>query len=160
MQTRQFLSGTHGDAESVCAVWRQSTQLLLGKYENEQHIDTFEQLSRAAQAIGVTITCNGVFPERNTENAHLVETAAHECLTNLVRHANGTRLEVIGSKTTLGWEIRYMNDGNVPHGPIVEGSGLTTLRAQIENVGGTMGIAYVPRFQLTLILPHERQAFT
>ena len=106
LQTRQFLSGTHGDAESVCAVWRQSTQLLLGKYENEQHIDTFEQLSRAAQAIGVTITCNGVFPERNTENAHLVETAAHECLTNLVRHANGTRLEVIGSKTTLGWEIR------------------------------------------------------
>ena len=25
MQTRQFLSGTQGDAESVCAAWRQNT---------------------------------------------------------------------------------------------------------------------------------------
>ena len=157
LQTRQFLSDTQGDAESVCAAWRQNVRLLLGKYADDQHVDTFDQLARAAQAIGVTIERRGVFPAENTESAQLVETAAHECLTNLVRHAGGTRLEIIGEKAASGWRIRYLNDGDVPSGPIVEGSGLTALRARTEAAGGKMDIAYTPRFELTLTLPEERQ---
>ena len=59
LQTRQFLSDTQGDAESVCAAWRQNVRLLLGKYADDQHVDTFDQLARAAQAIGVTIERRG-----------------------------------------------------------------------------------------------------
>ena len=157
LQTRQFLSGARGDAESICAEWRQNTHLLLGKYADEKPVDTFEQLSRAARAIGVTIERNGVFPEDGTENAHLIESAAHECLTNLVRHANGTRLEIFGEATANGWEIRYLNDGDAPSQPIVEGSGLSTLRAQVEAAGGAMAVEHAPRFRLTLILPQERR---
>ena len=157
LQTRQFLSGTQGDAESVCAAWRQNVRLLLGKYEDEQHVDTFDQLTHAAYAIGVTIERRGVFPAKNTENAQLVETAAHECLTNLVRHARGTRLEIIGEKIVSGWRVRYLNDGDAPSGPIVEGSGLTALRARVEAAGGAMEIVHAPRFELTLTLPEERQ---
>ena len=42
LQTRQFLSGTQGDAARVCAAWRQNTQLLLTKYADEQRMDAFE----------------------------------------------------------------------------------------------------------------------
>ena len=157
LQTRQFLSGARGDAESICAEWRQNTHLLLGKYADEKPVDTFEQLSRAARAIGVTIERNGVFPEDGTENAHLIESAAHECLTNLVRHANGTRLEIFGEATANGWEIRYLNDGYAPSQPLVEGSGLSSLRAQVEAAGGAMAVEHAPRFRLTLILPQERR---
>ena len=157
LQTRQFLSGTQGDAESVCAAWRQNVRLLLGKYADERRVDTFGQLAHAARAIGVTIERRGVFPADGTENAQLVEAAAHECLTNLVRHAGGTRLEIIGEKTATGWSIRYLNNGDVPSGPIVEGSGLTALRARTEAAGGKMDIAHAPRFELTLTLPEERQ---
>ena len=157
LQTRQFLSGTQGDAGSVCAAWRQNVRLLLGKYSDEQCVDTFEQLTRAANAIGVTIERRGVFPKEDAESAQLVEAAAHECLTNLVRHAGGTQLEIIGEKTTSGWRVRYLNDGSAPSGPIVEGSGLTALRARTEAAGGAMDIAYTPRFELTLTLPEERQ---
>ena len=157
LQTRQLLAGTQGDTESVCAAWRQNVRLLLGKYADEQRADAFEQLSRAAQAIGVTIERSGVFPEDGTEAAQLAEAAAHECLTNLVRHAGGTRLEIIGEKTESGWRIRYLNDGKAPAGPIVEGSGLTALRARTEAACGAMETAHEPRFQLTLILPAERQ---
>ena len=157
LKTRQFLSGTQGDAESVCAAWRQNVRLLLGKYTDEQRTDAFGQLARAAQAIGVTIERRGAFPAENAESAQLVETAAHECLTNLVRHAGGTRLEIIGEKTASGWRVRYLNDGSTPSGPIVEGSGLSALRARTEAAGGKMGIAYTPRFELTLALPEERQ---
>ena len=157
LQTRQFLAGTQGDAARVCAAWRQNTQLLLAKYADEQRTDAFEQLARAAQAIGVTIARSGAFPQEGTESAQLVEAAAHECLTNLVRHAGGTRLEIIGEKTASGWRVRYLNDGAVPSGPIVEGSGLTALRARTEAAGGAMEIVHAPRFELTLTLPEERQ---
>ena len=157
LQTRQFLSGTQGDAESVCAAWRQNVRLLLGKYSDEQCGDTFEQLTRAANAIGVTIERRGVFPKEGAENAQLVEAAAHECLTNLVRHAGGTRLEIIGEKTASGWSFRYLNDGNVPAGPIAEGSGLAALRARTEAAGGAMEVFHAPRFMLVLTLPEERQ---
>lgn len=157
LQTRQYLSGTRNDAESLRAQWQQNIRLLLGKYSDEKPMDTFEQLTRAAQAIGVTIQRNGTFPKDGTENVHLVEAAAHECLTNLVRHANGTRLEIFGKATTAGWEIRYQNDGDTPARPIVEGSGLSSLRAQVEAAGGAMAVAHAPRFQLTLILPRERR---
>ena len=157
LQTRQFLSGAQGDAESVCAAWRQNVRLLLGKYADEQHVDTFDQLARAAHAIGVTIARSGAFPQEGTEGAQLVEAAAHECLTNLVRHAGGARLEIIGEKSAAGWKIRYLNDGKAPEKPIIEGSGLTALRARTEAAGGKMGIAYTPRFELTLTLPEERQ---
>ena len=157
LQTRQFLSGARGDAESICAEWRQNTHLLLGKYADEKPVDTFEQLSRAARAIGVTIERSGAFPEDGTENAHLIESAAHECLTNPVRHANGTRLEIFGEATANGWEIRYLNDGDAPSQPIVEGSGLSSLRAQVEAAGGAMAVEHAPRFRLTLILPQERR---
>ncbi len=157
LQTRQFLSGTLGDAEGICAQWRQNAWLLLGKYAEEAREESFEQLARAAQAIGVAIARVGAFPEDGTENAHLAEAAAHECLTNLVRHAHGTRLEISSEATKIGWKIRYINDGDAPTGPIVEGSGLSSLRAQVEAAGGEMVVEHVPRFALTLILPMERQ---
>ena len=157
LQTRQLLSGVQSDAESVCNAWRQNTRLLLEGYADEHCADAFEQLSRAAQAIGVTIARRGVFPAKGTESAQLMENAAHECLTNLVRHAGGTRLEMIGEETDLGWRIRYFNDGAAPSGPIAEGSGLAALRARTEAAGGGMEIAHAPRFTLTLILPQERQ---
>ena len=157
LQTRQFFSDTQGDAESVCAAWRQNVRLLLGKYTDEQRADAFAQLARAAQAIGVTIERRGVFPSKGTESAQLVETAAHECLTNLVRHAGGTRLEIIGEKVAAGWRIHYLNDGSAPSGPIVEGSGLTALRARTEAAGCAMDIEYAPRFELTLTLSEGRQ---
>ena len=157
LQTRQLLAGTQGDTESVCAAWRQNVRLLLGKYSDEQCVDTFEQLTRAANAIGVTIERRGVFPAGDTDSTQLVETAAHECLTNLVRHAGGTRLEIIGKKTASGWRFSYLNDGNAPTGPIVEGSGLAALRAQTEAAGGAMEVFHAPRFMLVLTLPEERQ---
>lgn len=157
LQTRQFFSDTQGDAESVCAAWRQNVRLLLRKYADEQRFDAFAQLARAAQAIGVTIERRGVFPAEGTESAQLVETAAHECLTNLVRHAGGTRLEIIGEKVAAGWRIHYLNDGSAPSGPIVEGSGLTALRARTEAAGCAMDIEYAPHFELTLTLPQERR---
>ncbi len=90
-----FLSGTQGDAEAVRAAWRQNTRLLLGKSVEEQRPDTFEQLSRAAKAIGVTIAAADRSPRR-ARKTQLVEAAAHECRGEPTAPCGGTRLEIFG----------------------------------------------------------------
>ena len=103
----------------------------------------------------MTIERRGILPAEGTENAQLAETAAHECLTNLVRHAGGSRLEVIGTQEADGWHICCRNDGAPPAGPIVEGGGLSSLRARVEAAGGAMKVEHAPRFALRLLLPDE-----
>ncbi|MGN0801555.1 MAG: hypothetical protein ACI4MF_03055 [Candidatus Faecivicinus sp.] len=157
LQTRQFLSDEREDADAICASWRQNIRLLLGESVDEAPAGSFDQLLSAAQAIGVTIDRRGVFPAEGTEAAHLAETAVHECLTNLVRHADGTHLEIMGTQEADGWHICCRNDGAVPAGPIVEGGGLSSLRAQVEAAGGAMRVDHAPRFLLTLVLPEETE---
>ena len=53
-----------------------------------------------------------------------------------MRAARGWKF--ISERTAEGWSIRYRNDGDAPSGPIVEGSGLTALRARTEAAGGAM----------------------
>lgn len=157
LRTRQFLSGGSGDGEAICASWRQNIHLLLGESVDEAPADSFGQLLSAAHAIGVNIDRRGVFPADGTEAAQLVEAAAHETLTNLVRHAGGTHLEVIGTKETDGWHICCQNDGAIPTGPIVESGGLSSLRDRVEAAGGAMTVGHAPRFLLTLVLPEEME---
>ena len=98
-----------------------------------------------------------MFPAEGTENALLAAAAARECLTNLVRHAKGKRLQINGTERENAWVIAYLNDGIVPTAPIVEGSGLSALRARTESAGGVMTVEHAPRFCLTLTLPKERR---
>ena len=77
LQTRQFLSGAQGDAESVCAAWRQNVRLLLGKYSDEQRVDTFDQLARAARAIGVTIALRKILTKKQLWVAGCLGAVAH-----------------------------------------------------------------------------------
>lgn len=157
LRTRQFLSGGRGDPGEIIASWRQNIHLLLEGDPDEAPAGSFDQLLSAAQAIGVTIDRRGDFPAEGTEAAHLMEAAIHESLTNLVRHAGGTKLEVRGTREDNRWRICYRNDGAPPAGPIVEGGGLTFLRDRVEAAGGIMQVDHAPRFALTLILPEETE---
>ena len=82
-------SPAHGRREASAPPGGRIPTALLAKYADEQHTDAFEQLTRAARMVGVTIARSGAFPQEGTESAQLAEAAAHECLTNLVRHAGG-----------------------------------------------------------------------
>ena len=49
-----------------------------------------------------------------------------------MRHAGGSRLEIAAAESASGWTVAFRNDGAPPSGPIVEGNGLSSLRAQVE----------------------------
>ncbi len=85
---------------------------------------------------------------------HIIETALTVHVTNVLRHAGGTKAFVETKKTHSGnYILELSNDGFHPEGPIIETGGLLNLRREVEQMGGTMEIESVPEFKLRLTLP-------
>ena len=58
----------------------------------------------------------------------------HEAATNAVKHAHAKAIRVTFGNSVL----EVSNDGAAPHLPLVEGTGLTTLRSRAEALGGSV----------------------
>ena len=157
LRTKSYLAGAQDDMGAICATWRQCIDLLRSDGVDAPRGGSYAELQSAARAIGVTIAIEGALPAEGTHPARAVATAIHESLTNLVRHAGGTRLEISGTRLENAWRVRFCNDGRPPEGPIIEGGGLSSLRREAETMGGTMTVAHSPRFMLTLILPEPME---
>lgn len=141
--------------EQVLALWRTNLALLRGTGEKEPPAAGLGALVEAARAVGVTVTAEGPQPAADSHAAALLLHAAHECLTNTVRHAGGTALHISLAREGGCLRAVLTNDGRAPDGPIREGGGLSALRRQVEAAGGRMRIESAPRF--ALILEMNRQ---
>jgi hypothetical protein len=151
-------SAPHDDRAALLGNWRRSLALLRPEAHAGPRATGFERLTEAAEAIGVSVHVRGALPAAGTRAARLMESALRECLTNTVRHAEGTELYADICEGAL-WTMTLTNNGRIPGGPIVEGSGLNSLRANIEHAGGTMRAAHAPRFALTITVPKESEGF-
>ena len=144
----------------VLRMWRQNLRLMEHMGASHPTAHGFAALLRAAETIGMRITVDGPLPPEGTACASLLESAAHECLTNAARHAGGTqlfmRIEACGDRI----RAEFTNDGAVPTAAVSEGGGLSALRRSVESAGGRMQLESMPRFRLLLDLPQEREEWT
>lgn len=143
---------TREEKAAVLELWRRNVTLLQTPPKEETEADGLAGLLDAAKAVGVSILFTGSFPPAGTTARALTEAAIHECLTNTVRHAKGSELYVKLSREGREWTICCTNNGAPPEGPVREGGGLSSLRRQVEQAGGTMRVEDDPRFMLILIL--------
>ena len=102
----------------------------------------------------VTLALDGVLPESG-EARELIVSAAKECVTNCIRHAEGDRVELTIRTGEDGCTATFTNNGRNPSGPIREGGGLSSLRRRVERAGGEMRLSHSSRFALILNLPKE-----
>ena len=157
------LTEVPGDAAQraeVLRLWRQNLALMEGAGSAAVPGRDFDELIAAARAIGVTVTVEGEFGAADASCMALLENAAHECLTNTVRHARGTLLRVHLSQAQGRITAVFTNDGAAPQHAVTEGGGLSSLRRRVEDAGGCMRIASAPRFALTVELPLESEEWT
>lgn len=139
------------------AVWEQSVALLHHANIAAEPEDALDYARRRAEALHVRLLIDGSVPEAG-EARNLTALAIRECLTNCVRHADGTELYVSVHPCGSGCVVTITNNGTPPTGDIVEGGGLSALRRRIERSGGSMTVAAHPRFSLTVQLP-ETEVF-
>ena len=134
--------------EKLLSLWRYNLAVMRNDTEPKQQSNDWELLLDAAEAVDVEIALNGELPEKGTVRKAIIS-AIHECLTNTVKHAGGTRLEVsIVADNTVA--VSITNDGTAPSGEIQETGGLLNLRSTVEAAGGSMMIQSRPHFMLQL----------
>lgn len=150
--TRQFLKQGKPMEELDLTVWKNAVRLL--KHENEltEEQDAVTELMNAAYGIGIKVFIDGEFPE-NTAATEIILSVIRECMTNAVRHAGAKELYVRLTCDNDTAAVSITNDGSVPHGEIIEGGGLATLRIRVKKGGGTMKVKTTPRFELTVTVP-------
>ncbi|WP_303857282.1 hypothetical protein [Aminicella lysinilytica] len=164
------------DRAELLRLWSHDIRVMKHEADPAPPKDEWELLQGAAEAVGVSIVLDGELPGPGRERSIII-TALHECLTNTVRHAHGTRVTMeisqagatdnreagitegsgtgAGSETGAGITTRITNDGEQPSGAIAETGGLGTLRIMVERAGGIMDIEYRPEFVLRITLPRE-----
>lgn len=152
----------------VLKLWQQTISILEqeGTFRNETD---WNALLRTAKQLSVEIRLIGDMP-KSANLYPLFVIAVRECLTNVVKHAQGNILNVCVArhetmkklynnvKSNLKYtRITIYNNGVQPEQEVIEGGGLTNLRRQIEDAGGVLMIDSTPRFLMTIWLPEYKE---
>ena len=116
----------------------------------------FEAVRQRAEELGVTLAAEGAFPD-DSRVMELVSIAARECVTNCIRHAKGSLVNVRITEQDGRFLVSITNNGIPPQGKIREGGGLSSVRRRVEEAGGVMRILQEPQFELQLELLPERE---
>ena len=128
------------------------------KYDNadprgHSELDRFLQ---DAGAIGITVNLSGELPEQE-ELRRVMILAMRECLTNSVRHAGATTIQITVEQKGGSVSMQITNDGKPPETEVVPKGGLLNLYRHIMGCGGTMEIQSKPGFALTVVLPATKE---
>ena len=115
---------------------------------------TMDEVKLTAQELGVSVKVEGYLPNDSLV-CELAVSAARECVTNCIKHADGSEVYIRIAQRGERYDVTITNNGKIPAKPIKEGSGLASLRRSIEAAGGEMHTAYKPRFALLITLPSK-----
>ena len=136
-----------GDRAELMKLWQFTAGILKGENDPDESADPIGALKEAAEAVGVRLRLNGEIPD---DMRKVLVIAIHECLTNTVKHADGSELTVDLTDENGVMTAVFTNDGKPPEGDISEKGGLKSLRTAVEQVRGEMELAAVPQFRLTI----------
>lgn len=137
-------------------LWEESIAVLYRSNQIKEEADPLETALRRAGEMGVCVLFRGKEPKDPKIRA-LTALAIHECASNCIRHAGGTRLYVRFQEIKQRTVICLTNNGALPKGGIREGGGLSMLRHRTEEIAGTMEVSGFPRFKLLLSLPQKEE---
>lgn len=154
---RQCLLQQQPPAETDVALRQLEKAVQLFDHDNaaQTNENEWEEFTRDAKALGVAVVLTGALPKA-PDRQQLLLTAARECFSNAVRHADADRLEVCirESGTETVWQ--FANNGRLPEAEtITPGGGLTAMESRVRQAGGTLRLEARPCYRVTITLPKE-----
>lgn len=144
------------EATGAVELFRQAVNAIKNDNDYPQENSELAKLMQDAAAIGIKVNLNGELPKQE-EICNVMILAMRECLTNSVRHADASTLNVMVDKTEDGISMKITNDGKAPETEVVPKGGLHNLYRHIIGCGGTMEIQSKPVFLLTVTLPLSKE---
>lgn len=152
LASRAYLQNNEIDltAEEILKRWEDVLLLLKKENESTDGESSWKNFVKEAGAAGVQVITTGSIQAKK-EQMELIIMAAIEALTNAVRHAQADQLYINFSESSSGEKcICFSNNGRQPEGVLLEGGGLSSLRAKVEQAGGTMELRTQPEFCLLI----------
>ena len=141
--------------DSVAAAWQRAVSMI--KYSNETDDEgMLLQIRKTCESIHLRFVQTGELPKEERA-AYLLTCAVRECVTNAARYADASELYAVFTESGTDAAVTVYNNGKSPDSEIVEGGGLSTLRRRVERAGGIMIIQSLPKFQLTVTVPKEKE---
>ena len=146
----------NGNELVLLTMMRQTNDMLLWEVEqpDDMEHDRYLDALKMASAIGVIVAQRGEAPGAGAARDILGQVIG-ECAANTAKHAEGDRLFVTVKEAESGYSFLVTNNGAPPKEPIIETGGLLSLRHAVERIGGTMYVASVPAFRLSISLSKE-----
>lgn len=139
------------DKRELVSLWDQNIRIL--KNEQPEYWQKPYYLSRSqAMLLGVDLIIDGELPTDESIQT-VINTAITVHVTNVLRHAEGTKAYINVAYENGGIRLIFSNDGKEPETTIKEKGGLSNLRKIVENAGGTMKVMGSPAFEMVICLP-------
>lgn len=155
---RRIIRQVHSqeDQEDAVRLFRRAVDIMKNDNESPLERSEFAEFLHDADTIGVKIRLTGELPKQG-EVYHMFVVAMRECLTNGVRHAGATELQIAMHQDDSGLSMRITNNGVIPKGEIVPKGGLLNLEHHMIALGGTMEVQSNPVFALTVTVPGMKE---
>ncbi|MBQ9818538.1 MAG: hypothetical protein IJM59_13875 [Proteobacteria bacterium] len=155
LTTRKSLIETPtSERQEILRIWQQ-VLLLCKQSDTRKTNSAVADLNTLAAAIGIRLVWSGL----PTVLPHAVQplflAAAREAMTNAIKHAQATILDISIQDNCDSFQARFTNDGKTPDQPVTASGGLLNLCQRLESAGGQMKIETKPVFCLDVIIPKE-----
>ena len=143
------------DKEHMIRFWKQNIRHLIDDSPEEWE-QPYYVISKEADRLGIKLDLIGELPTEQ-KLIPIVDAAVSVHIGNTLKHADGTEATIAVRTTGESYVISFTNNGKQPEEEIREGGGLTNLRNEVENAGGSMEIRSVPAYELKIILPRDQE---
>lgn len=150
LKTKRALSQGECDKQALIKEWNGIVSIIAAPEAEDNRAD---EIKKTAESVGVKILYTGARPQEGSDAEKILVNAVIECITNTARHSDGDELYITASDEGKLFTARLSNNGRQPEREVVEGGGLSSLRAMVEMAGGSMTTESFPRFLLTVTIP-------
>ena len=155
IEISNIIEGKHGgDMGKQLAVLQNAVSYFSNDYSSDNEGGSLAKAAAKAAQMGAELIISGD-KISSPQALALACSAANECVTNAIKHADGNAVYMSIKNQNGEYFIEFTNNGNPPSGIIKEGGGLSALRRSVEAAGGEMIIISAPEFKLQIRLRNE-----
>ena len=122
-------------------------EMFTGMEDKEDAEVNLKNLVEAHKNTGTEINIVGKLP-KNNEVAKVFFEIIREAVTNAIRHADSTKVDVQIKDNLDGIELIITNNGKKPKETIIEHQGIKGMRRRVLKVKGNLYITTVPNFKI------------
>ena len=152
---KMYLNKERIDEEKINDIKFMINKMFIELENSESSGKELENFIKVNEKIGIIINMQGKLPE-DKEKSKVIFEIIREAVTNAVRHANSTEINIKIEEKLSNISIIITNNGLKPKEVIIENEGIKGMRRKLKKINGTLFIKTVPEFGLQISIYNEK----